>query len=250
MSVFKNYSRYYDLLYKDKDYAAEARYVDGLIKQKNPGASSMLEFGCGTGRYTRELAGLGYSVHGVDLSEDMLTEARKTSCDKVMFSQGDMRSLRLGRQFDVVTALFHVLSYQTADDDVLSALFSVREHLCPGGVAVLDFWYGPAVLTLQPTVRFKKVSDSIIEVSRTAVPELHADTNIVDVNYHAFIKDISSGRIDELEECHSMRYFFDNEILRNLESAGLTLYSINAWMDVRKPDLNSWAACVVCGVGL
>jgi len=31
MTVFGNYSRYYDLLYKDKDYLSEAEYVDILI---------------------------------------------------------------------------------------------------------------------------------------------------------------------------------------------------------------------------
>ena len=33
MSVFGPYSRYYDLLYGDKDYLAEAKYIDKLIRQ-------------------------------------------------------------------------------------------------------------------------------------------------------------------------------------------------------------------------
>lgn len=242
MSVFGNYSRYYDLLYRDKDYAAEARYVDGLIRRRAPDASSMLEFGCGTGRYTREFAKLGYEVQGVDLSAEMLDEARRVSCEGVTFSQGDMRSMRLNRKFDVVAALFHVLSYQTADEDVLNALTTVREHLAQGGVAVLDFWYGPAVLSQRPEVRFKEVSDDAIEVSRVALPVMHVDRNVVDVNYRAFIKDRASGKIEELRECHSMRYFFELELNALFQKMGLEILSMAAWLTEEPADENSWAA--------
>lgn len=248
MSVFGSYSRYYDLLYRDKDYPSEARYVDGLIRRRVPAACSMLEFGCGTGRYTREFARLGYAVHGVDLSAGMIDEARKISCDGVSFSCGDMRSLRLGKKFNAVVALFHVLSYQTTDEDVVNALTTVREHLTSDGTAILDFWYGPAVLTQRPEVRFKEVSDEAIEVSRIALPVLHDDINVVDVNYRAFIKEKSSGRIEELRECHRMRYFFDKEIRNFLGRAGLSLLSLNAWMTEKKGSTSSWALCAVCGV--
>ena len=208
----------------------------------------MLELGCGTGRYTREFARLGYAVHGVDFSAEMIDEARKTPCDGVSFSCGDMRSLRLGKKFDAVVALFHVLSYQTMDEDVRSALITVEEHLNSRGVAALDFWYGPAVLSQKPEVRFKEVSDASIEVSRIALPVLHDDINVVDVNYRAFIKEKRSGRIDELRECHRMRYFFDKEIQDFGSRAELSLLSLNAWMTEEKGSTSSWALCAVCGI--
>ena len=251
MSVFGDYSHYYDLLYADKDYNAEARYVDRLIRRHAPGAVSMLELGCGTGRYTREFVHLGYEVHGVDLSEEMLAEARRAPCAGTTFSVGDMRTLRLGRKFDVVAALFHVFSYQTSNGDVVNALSTVKEHLAPDGVAVLDFWYGPAVLTQKPEVRFKEVSDDRIEVSRIAIPIIHDERNVVDVNYRAFIKDRASGTIRELRECHKMRYFFiqDFEWMLNFdperERKGLRILEIKGWMSEDGPDVNTWAALAV-----
>ena len=158
---------------------------------------------------------------------------------------GDMRSLRLGKKFDAVVALFHVLSYQTMDEDVRSALITVEEHLNSRGVAALDFWYGPAVLSQKPEVRFKEVSDASIEVSRIALPVLHDDINVVDVNYRAFIKEKNSGRIDELRECHRMRYFFDAEIKRFIQEAGIAFLTINAWMTEVTPSEESWAAVAV-----
>lgn len=248
MSVFGGYSRYYDLLYRDKDYPSEARYVDNLIRKHVPKASSMLELGCGTGRYTREFARLGYTVQGVDLSEEMIGEALRVPCGGTSFSCGDMRSLRLNRQFDAVVALFHVLSYQTSDEDVVNALTTVREHLKPNGTAILDFWYGPAVLSQRPEVRFKEVADDAIEVSRVALPELHDDINVVDVHYRAFIRDKASGRIEELRECHRMRYFFMKDFSRMLPPSGLSLSGVEEWMTGQSLGAHSWSAVASFGV--
>src|SRR6478609_5890219 len=100
MSVFGNYSRYYDLLYRDKDFKGEAQYVHSLIERQRPGARSVLDLGCGTGRHASLLAERGYDVTGVDRSPAMLAEARAREVrgGRTEFVEGDLRSVRLGRQ--------------------------------------------------------------------------------------------------------------------------------------------------------
>jgi hypothetical protein len=69
MAAPRNFAKYalcYDLLYRDKDYAAEAGYAGRLIRSATPAARSVLEFGCGTGRHARLLCTMGFDVHGVD----------------------------------------------------------------------------------------------------------------------------------------------------------------------------------------
>lgn len=66
------YSRYYDLLYSDKDYIGEVEYVDSLIKANSNNATTLLDMGCGTGKHAELLCDKGYIVHGIDLSQDML----------------------------------------------------------------------------------------------------------------------------------------------------------------------------------
>ena len=56
MSVFGGYSRYYDLLYRDKDYAGEVAFVHGIIDEHAPQAQSLLDLGCGTGAHAAILA--------------------------------------------------------------------------------------------------------------------------------------------------------------------------------------------------
>src|SRR4051812_39412924 len=119
--VFDAYAAYYDLLYRDKDYPGEARYVQSLLRRHGVGAGAIIELGCGTGKHAEQLARLGFSVHGLDLSPSMVAIARKRTpadlASQLQFDVGDARSARLNRKFDAAISLFHVASYQTANED-------------------------------------------------------------------------------------------------------------------------------------
>jgi SAM-dependent methyltransferase len=244
MSVFAAYSKYYDLLYRDKDYAAEARYVHELIQRHHPRARSVLDLGCGTGRHAQLLCEHGYTLSGVDLSEEMLQVARANN-PRLSFTQGDVRSVRLGQTFDVVASLFHVMSYQASNADLRAALATVRTHLAPGGLFVFDCWYGPAVLTSRPETRVKRLEDESIHVTRLAEPVLHPNDNVVDVNYHVLIRDKHSGNVDELRETHKMRYLFAPEVNLLLEDAGLRLTQLREFMGEREPGFDTWTAVFI-----
>ena len=75
-SVFEKYSDYYDLIYKEKDYNAEAKYVHGLINRNGKNCKNILEFGSGTGKHANVLAKLGYRIHGIELSKHMVSKAK------------------------------------------------------------------------------------------------------------------------------------------------------------------------------
>ena len=51
MMPFGEYAKYYDLLYADKDYAAESAFVGEIIQRHAPGARLLLELGCGSARH-------------------------------------------------------------------------------------------------------------------------------------------------------------------------------------------------------
>lgn len=245
MSVFGAYSRYYDLLYRDKDYAGEASYVRGLIEQHQAGPLTVLDLGCGTGRHDVVLAEMGYEVTGVDRSAEMLDVARTAARNgatpaSLRFEQGDVRTVRLGKTFDVVISLFHVMSYMTTNQDLLDALTTVRDHLKPGGLFVFDVWYGPAVLSDPPAVRVKRLEDPRLAVTRIAEPKTFPNENLVDVNYHVFVKEKSSGEVAELRETHRMRYYFRPELDLAAEARGLRIDDCRAFMEDRAPGFDTW----------
>lgn len=248
--VFNTYAGYYDLLYKDKDYAAEASYIDDLIRKYRPGAKSILNLGCGTGRHDACFEKMGYSVCGVDLSDTMLVEAHKRAIpEKIEFFKGDVRTVNLHRKFDVVVSLFHVMSYQTQDDDILAAFRTAKRHLVPDGIFIFDFWNGPGVLNDLPVVRVKRLEDEMVRVVRIAEPIMKKDKNVVDVNYQIMILDKHSDQWSELQEIHSMRYLFLPEIKSYLSNAGFSLKKACEWMSDKSLSLE-WYGLVVASKGL
>jgi SAM-dependent methyltransferase len=103
----------------------------------------VLELGCGTGRVLLPCAEAAGSAVGVDTSPAMLARARDRVRaagldDRVELHQADMRSVRLGRRFALVTVPFRSLFHLEGDDDWLAALATVRAHLAPGGRFAAD----------------------------------------------------------------------------------------------------------------
>jgi SAM-dependent methyltransferase len=252
MTVFNAYARYYDLLYRDKDYESEARHVHEVIQKHCPGTSTLMEMGCGTGGHAVHLAKLGYHVHGIDQSRSMLDQAAQrsyslpaTAASRLQFSQGDIRRIRIIKRFDAVIALFHVISYLPTTADLEAAFTTARHHLRVGGILFFDCWYGPAVLTDRPVVRVKRMADERTEVVRIAEPELHANDNLVDVNYEVLVRDRKTGHVEVLRETHRMRYLFKPEVERLLNASGLQLIDFFEWITGRPPGCNTWGVCFV-----
>jgi SAM-dependent methyltransferase len=245
VTAFGAYARYYDLLYRDKAYGEEAAHLDALVRAQVPAARSLLELGCGTGGHAVELAKHGYEVDGIDLSETMLAVAQSHASPSLRFTHGDARSVRLGRTFDAVISVFHVMSYQATNADLAAAFATARAHLAVGGVFVFDCWYGPAVLTDRPVVRVRTIEDDSLVVTRIAEPVMHAAEDLVDVNYHVFLRDKQTEATSELRETHRMRYLFSPEVELLLAAAGFELVRAAEWLSGAPLSFRSWNACFV-----
>lgn len=249
MSVaFDKYAAYYDLLYRDKDYRSEAEFVRRLVDRHAPGANSVLNLGCGTGSHDLHLAAAGFEVHGIDASSTMLERARDRLADldpdiggRVHFALGDVRECRVGRTFDVVSALFHVVSYQTSNDDLLRTFATAGAHLSPGGVFLFDYWYTSAVLAQGPSVRVKRIEDDSLRVVRIAEPTVHDEPCIVAVDYSISIEDKVSAGIEHLRERHVMRHFNIPEIDLVARVTGFRIVESGEWLTERRPGPATWS---------
>jgi SAM-dependent methyltransferase len=244
-----DYADAYDVLYADKDYPAECDLLEAAFRLAGRPVRSVLDLGCGTGRHSVELAGRGYDVVGVDLSEGMLERARsRLGGDprlSVAFRQGDIQTIEIGRRFDAAVSMFAVLGYQISDAAVRSTLANVRRHLEPGGVFVFDVWYGPAVLALGPSERLKTVVLDGVEIERRAVGTLEEGGPVCSVNY-ALTRRRRDGAGSTVFETHRMRYFFPDELGTFLGEAGLEMKSLEAFPDVENPaSESSWNVLVV-----
>ncbi|OFY26932.1 MAG: hypothetical protein A2X09_15105 [Bacteroidetes bacterium GWF2_43_11] len=245
MSIFENYSKYYDLLYKDKDYKNEAKYITQLLKKYKPSAKTILELGCGTGKHAKMFEENGFRVLGIDISETMIHKAMTLANENLSFNLGDAKTYRIDTEFDSVLSLFHVASYQKTDDDLLNFFKTARDHLAKGGIFIFDSWYGPGVTTIKPKKRIKVIEDENITIKRCAFPIIYPHINTVDVNYTIDIIDKLSGSEETISETHSMRYLFPQEIKEMLSQCAFELLHSEEWDTANVPGNNSWSVCFI-----
>lgn len=87
-------------------YYLAFRDLPALISDHVRGQAA-LDFGCGAGRSTRFLRGLGFDVVGIDVSQAMIKRARLADPDGryLLVPDGDYRAVE-GRTFDLVLSAF------------------------------------------------------------------------------------------------------------------------------------------------
>ena len=244
--VFEDYAKYYDLLYRDKDYSQEIEYIIGLIKRfSNGNHKNILDIGCGTGRHARFLSARGYNVTGIDFSHDMIEIANNNKPPNTDFTVSNATSFNFDRKFDVILSLFHVVSYQTKNDEILKMFNNVYRHLADGGIFIFDFWYGPAVFHEKPSVRIKRLEDNDLKIVRIAEPEMVLISNLVKVHYDLHIFNKKKTKTNNIKEIHCMRYFFIPEICSYLSSSNLKEISFEEWLTGSTPSQNTWGVCCV-----
>lgn len=242
-SVFNAYSRYYDLLYRDKDYVGEAAYIQNLLARNGIAKGDLLEFGSGTGLHGCLLAASGYTVHGIERSAAMVAKAQKApgfSCE-----QGDIATAKMDRTYDAVVSLFHVISYQTTNERLQAVFANAAKHLSSGGLFVFDFWYSPAVYTHKPSIRVKRMADEQVEITRIAEPVIHPNENRVDVNYTIYASELETGAVQTLQEIHPIRHFSLPEIDLLAGVHGFEHIQAEEFFTGDEPSEKTWGVCMV-----
>lgn len=241
---FESYSKYYDLLYHDKDYASEVKYIDSVLKRYGKEVETILEFGSGTGTHSRLLTEIGYKIQGIEKSASMVELASKGNVnDNFTITLGDISETSFNREFDAVISLFHVISYVEENEQLLKVFKNAKNHLNKGGLFIFDVWYTPAVYHQMPEPRIKNMENQEIKVIRFAEPKVKYRNNIVDVNYKLFIKNKVDSSLLEIEETHRMRHFSEPEILLLAEMTGFEVINVEEFLSGNKPSENTWGVC-------
>jgi len=111
-----------------------AVYVDLLQQSAAEPVRTLLHLGSGAGGYDWVFK-RHFTVTGVDLSLGMLDQARAAHPD-IEYLEGDMRTLRLNRQFDAV-AIPDSIDYMVSPTDFQQAIQTAVEHLKFGGVLLV-----------------------------------------------------------------------------------------------------------------
>lgn len=120
------------------DYYLAYRDIPEIISKHIKG-SNAIDFGCGTGRSTRFLKSLGFDTTGIDISSDMLAQAKKLDPDGNyhLVANGKYGHLGIGK-YDLIQSIFtfdNIPGWDTRTF-ILTSLRQLLNHL--GRIILLD----------------------------------------------------------------------------------------------------------------
>jgi len=146
-------SKYYDLIHEERIRKApvEVDFFIRIFKEHNLG-KRVLDVGCGTGRFSKIFWEKGFSVVGIDVSEEMIKIAKAKSHDPgVRFEVADMRTFKSDELFDAAVLGDGAIMHLLAREDTLKALKNIKDNLKEGGIFVLNFFNYAEWETLEAT---------------------------------------------------------------------------------------------------
>jgi SAM-dependent methyltransferase len=221
--MYSDLAPWFHLLTHPSDYAEEADFAVRVVERTIVGdARTLLELGSGGGNNASHLK-RRFACTLTDLSPEMLETSRTLNpeCEHVA---GDMRSMRLGRTFDVVFA-HDALSYLTTESDLGAAIETAATHVRPGGVVLL--------VPDATTEIFEPGTDSgghdgedgrsLRYLEWTHAPEPGASSYVVD---YAILVREPDGAVRVIHDRHELGLFPEETWLRLLTRAGLELLEL------------------------
>ena len=141
MGAYEMLAGCYDRLTNDVDYEAIAAFYRTLLRREGVRPRTAVDLACGTGSVTAILAREGLRVIGVDMSEEMLTQAAaKTAGLEPMpvFVRQKLQKLNLPRGVDLAVCALDSLDYITDPKDCAEAIRRIYRALNPGGMFIFD----------------------------------------------------------------------------------------------------------------
>jgi len=132
--LYTDLAPWWPLMSAPEDYEEEAAiYAYLLIEHSARPPTTVLELGSGGGNNASHMKAR-FKMTLVDRSDEMLEVSRRLNPECEHF-QGDMRIVRLGRQFDAVF-VHDAIVYMTTEDDLRAAIATAYVHCAPGGAAL------------------------------------------------------------------------------------------------------------------
>jgi ubiquinone/menaquinone biosynthesis C-methylase UbiE len=134
---FSLLAQVYDAIMSDIDYEAWGKFILETVRKRGWQPGMVLDLGCGTGNSTMPMFALGFDVTGLDASEEMLEQARD-KLPPVNFVQGDFRTFKLDKTFNLAYSVFDSLNNLLTEAEFLGAARNIHAHLEPGGFFMFD----------------------------------------------------------------------------------------------------------------
>lgn len=193
----------------------------GWLKEQVPDLEhlSVADLGCGTGVFTRRLAGVCSSVFGIDLSAEMLSVAQQFAMEeqlRIGWLCQDMRQLHLPEKVHLIVSTSDSINYLPSVDDLRQALGRVFENLRPGGWVYFD------LIGIRRLEELRKGFSYDLRSDAAALFESEvSEEGEITYDVHAFVS-VGDGVYRRISEHHTQRYFAPETVSACLSEVGFT----------------------------
>ncbi len=150
MEKYSEYDRlawFYDRYWGERYHGEALAVIENLLSVRIPPGARILDLCCGTGHLTRVLAARGYSVTGIDGSEEMLAFARANAPECEFFAM-DARSFSLPARFHAVVSTFDSLNHVMRIEELVQVFRNAHDVLVDEGTLFFDLNMEEAYTTM------------------------------------------------------------------------------------------------------
>lgn len=221
-ALYRELADWWPVLSAPEDYAEEAGfYQRALLSACTRTPRTLLELGSGGGNNASHLKNR-FQMTLVDISPAMLAVSRELNpeCEHV---QGDMRTVRLVRQFDAVF-IHDAIVYMLSATDLAKTMDTAFAHCKPGGAAL--FAPDHTRETFKPSTTHgghDRGSRSLRYLEWTYDPDVADTTYITDM---AYMLREGTGDVRCVLDRHICGLFSHDEWLQMIEDAGFVAQSL------------------------
>jgi ubiquinone/menaquinone biosynthesis C-methylase UbiE len=243
----KDYSAIYDFLYTKKNYAKESKLIKKILKKYLPHSKFLLDLGCGTGQYSHLMTKLKLNVVGVDRSINMLNNAKKKfkKNKNLNFVKSEIEKINLKKKFDIISALFHILSYHTSNAKINKFFSKSYTHLNKNGILIFDFWHQSGVFNLQTPLRIREVENTQYKIIRITISKWFKKINQIFDIHNLIVMKKKNKKIIKFSETHKMRYFTVDNIKKKLKEHNFQFLESLDLQTGKPVSSKSWGALIV-----
>lgn len=224
---------------QEAPYAQWAEQLEKIWHKHGIKPELICELGCGTGNITSILAKKGYDMIGIDLSEDMLAEARQKSVldnTDILYLNQDMRAFELYGTVDSIIAMCDSMNYILDENELFNTFKLANNYLNPNGIFIFDLNTIYKFKTVLSDNSYCEASDDSAYIWENFYDEAE---RINEYCLNFFISNKQNGLYERFEELHYEKGYEADEIINYLSMAGFRNVSVYGELSFNPPAADS-----------
>lgn len=220
------FARVYDELMDDSLFEKWKDFTQYYLPDKN---STILELACGSGDLAILLKQEGYTMTGMDLSEEMLTIAKSKQEEAGLsfpLIQADMRDLSVFSEYDALISYCDSLCYLQSPKDLELVFKEAYQHLKDGGIFLFDVFTTEHIEALDGYSYHDEIPGILFTWDSYKGDAKHSIEHEL-----SFFRELENGNYERIIEVHKERTYSLDYYIEILKKTGFSNIELTADFD-------------------